>query len=48
MSDLTKIAVDAMGGDGSPDKVINGIIHNHKNNHENWKGQIHSIKFYAN
>ena len=36
MSDLTKIAVDAMGGDGSPDKVINGIIHNHKNNHENF------------
>ena len=36
MSDLTKTAVDAMGGDGSPDKVINGIIHNHKNNHENF------------
>ena len=36
MSDLIKIAVDAMGGDGSPDKVINGIIHNHRNNHENF------------
>ena len=36
MSDLIKIAVDAMGGDGSPNKVINGIIHNHKNNHENF------------
>ena len=29
MSDLIKIAVDAMGGDGSPKKVIDGIIHNH-------------------
>ena len=30
MSDLVKIAVDAMGGDGSPKKIIDGIIHNHK------------------
>ena len=30
MLDLTKIAVDAMGGDGSPKKIIEGIIHNHK------------------
>ena len=30
MSELIKIAVDAMGGDGSPKKVIDGIIHNHK------------------
>ena len=30
MSDLVKIAVDAMGGDGSPKKVIDGIILNHK------------------
>ena len=29
MSDLIKIAVDAMGGDGSPKKIIDGIIHNH-------------------
>ena len=36
MSDLIKIAVDAMGGDGSPQKVIDGIIHNHKANHENF------------
>ena len=34
MSDLTKIAVDAMGGDGSPKKIIDGIIHNHKSNHD--------------
>ena len=36
MSDLTKIAVDAMGGDGSPKKIIDGIIHNHKSNKENF------------
>ena len=36
MSDLIKIAVDAMGGDGSPKKVIDGIIHNHKSNRENF------------
>tara|TARA_B100001057_G_scaffold491267_1_gene581155 strand:- start:1142 stop:2146 length:1005 start_codon:yes stop_codon:yes gene_type:complete len=30
MSEIIKIAVDAMGGDGSPKKVIDGIIHNHK------------------
>ncbi len=32
MSDLVKIAVDAMGGDGSPKKVIDGIILNNKSN----------------
>ena len=36
MSDLTKIAVDAMGGDGSPKKIIDGIIHNHKLNGMNF------------
>ena len=36
MTDLIKIAVDAMGGDGSPKKVIDGIIHNHKSNSENF------------
>jgi len=36
MSDLIKIAVDAMGGDGSPKKIIEGIIHNHKSNKENF------------
>ena len=30
MEDMIKIAVDAMGGDGSPQKVIDGIIHNHQ------------------
>ena len=32
MSDMIKIAVDAMGGDGSPKKVIEGIILNHQSN----------------
>ena len=36
MSNLIKIAVDAMGGEGSPKKIIDGIIHNHKFNHENF------------
>ena len=30
MSNVVKIAVDAMGGDGSPKKVIDGIIHHYK------------------
>ena len=36
MNELIKIAVDAMGGDGSPKKVIDGIVHNNKNNNENF------------
>ena len=36
MSNLIKIAVDAMGGDGSPKKIVDGIIHNHKSHHENY------------
>ncbi len=36
MSNLIKIAVDAMGGDGSPKKIIDGIVHNHKSNQENF------------
>ena len=32
MSDLIKIAIDAMGGDNSPKKIINGIILNHQSN----------------
>ncbi|MBD1143224.1 phosphate acyltransferase PlsX [Pelagibacterales bacterium SAG-MED33] len=32
MSDSIKIAVDAMGGDGSPKKIIDGIILNNKSN----------------
>ena len=36
MSDLIKIAVDAMGGDNSPKKVIDGIILNHQSNKSNY------------
>ena len=36
MSDLIKIAVDAMGGDGSPKKIIDGLIYNHTQNKENF------------
>ena len=32
MTSMIKIAVDAMGGDNSPEKIIKGIIHHHKNN----------------
>ena len=30
MSKIIKIAVDAMGGDGSPKKVIDGINHHYQ------------------
>ena len=36
MSELIKIAVDAMGGDGSPKKIIDGIVYNNKSNKENF------------
>jgi len=32
MNKIIKIAVDAMGGDGSPKKIINGIIHHYEKN----------------
>jgi len=32
MNNLVKIAVDAMGGDGSPKKIIDGIVHHYRNN----------------
>ena len=34
MNNAIKIAVDAMGGDGSPKKIIDGIIHHYQNNKE--------------
>ena len=46
MSKIIKIAVDAMGGDGSPKKIIEGINHHFKNNKNTFyqifgdKGQI--------
>ena len=36
MNNLIKIAVDAMGGDGSPKKIIDGLIYNHNKNKENF------------
>ena len=41
---MIKIAVDAMGGDGSPKKVVEGIIHNHKKSKENFYS-IYGDKF---
>ncbi|MDA8537681.1 phosphate acyltransferase PlsX [Candidatus Pelagibacter bacterium] len=32
MNNIIKIAVDAMGGDGSPKKIVDGIIHHNKKN----------------
>ena len=32
MDKVNKIAVDAMGGDGSPKKIIDGILHHHQTN----------------
>ena len=49
MSDLINIAVGAMGGDGSPKKVIDGIIHNHSLKKENFYkifGDQHQIEKY--
>ena len=36
MSKLIKIAVDAMGGDNSPKKVLDGIVHNHNLHKDNY------------
>ena len=36
MSNMVNIAVDAMGGDGSPKKVIDGILLNNKSNKKNF------------
>ena len=36
MNNLVKIAVDAMGGDGSPKKIIDGIIHHYMTNKDSY------------
>jgi len=36
MNKIIKIAIDAMGGDGSPKKVIDGICHHYKNNKDSF------------
>ncbi len=49
MSKKIRIAVDAMGGDNSPKKIIDGIIHNHKSDKNNFykifgvKNEIESL-----
>ena len=49
MSDFVKIAIDAMGGDNSPKKIIDGIIQNHKSDKNNFykifgvKNEIESL-----
>ena len=47
MNKVIKIAVDAMGGDGSPKKIIDGIIHHHKSSKDSFYkifGDIEEIK----
>ena len=51
MQELIKIAVDAMGGDGSPKKIIDGIIHHYKSNKESFYkifGNKKEIQKYLN
>jgi glycerol-3-phosphate acyltransferase PlsX len=51
MSKTIKIAVDAMGGDDSPKKVINGIIHHYKKNNNTFYqifGDKDKIKIHIN
>ena len=36
MNDFVRIAVDAMGGDSSPKKIIEGIIHHYKSNKDTY------------
>ncbi len=51
MSKTIKIAIDAMGGDDSPKKVINGIIHHYKKNNNTFYqifGDKDKIKIHIN
>ena len=51
MNKIIKIAVDAMGGDGSPKKVIDGIVHHYKNNKNTYYqifGDRDKIAFFIN
>ena len=36
MNKIIKIAVDAMGGDGSPKKIVDGVMHHFKNNNNSF------------
>jgi len=51
MNNTIKIAIDAMGGDGSPNKTINGIVHHYKNNKDSFYqifGDEDKINFLIN
>ena len=51
MNNTIKIAIDAMGGDGSPDKIINGIVHHYNNNKDSFYqifGDEDKINFLIN
>ena len=51
MSKIIKIAVDAMGGDNSPKKIIEGINHHYKNNNNTFYqifGDKEEIQNYIN
>jgi glycerol-3-phosphate acyltransferase PlsX len=46
MSSIIKIAVDAMGGDNSPNKIIDGIVHHYSSNNQLFiKYLVIKIKF---
>ena len=51
MNKIIKVAVDAMGGDGSPKKIIDGIIHHYKNNKNTYYqifGDVNKINLLIN
>jgi len=51
MNKIIKVAVDAMGGDGSPKKIIDGIIHHYKNNNNTYYqifGDVNKINVLIN
>ena len=51
MNKIIKVAVDAMGGDGSPKKIIDGIIHHYKNNKNTYYqifGDVNKINVLIN
>ena len=51
MNNTIKIAIDAMGGDDSPNKIINGIVHHYKNNKDSFYqifGDEDKINFLIN
>ena len=51
MNKMIIVAVDAMGGDGSPKKIIDGIIHHYKNNKNTYYqifGDVNKINLLIN